>query len=37
MNVIKCVVVTNIVWAYLCEDSQTLNKGENSQTLKAKN
>ena len=37
MNVIKCVVVTNIVWAYLCENSQTLNKGENSQILRAKN
>ena len=37
MNVIKCVVVTNIVWAYLCETSQTLNKGENSQTLRTKN
>ena len=36
MNVIKC-VVTNIVRAYLCEYSQTLNKGEKSQTLKAKN
>ena len=37
MNVIKCVVVTNIVWTYLCENFQTLNKGENSQTLRAKN
>ena len=37
MNVIKCVVVANIVWAYLCDNSQTLNTGENSQTLKAKN